>query len=49
MAAGFWGIILGGMLFRHKVSKGEFWSPALLATFVWTVVLVALEVGYFKV
>ena len=37
---GFAGIIAGGVMFHHKVSKPEFWPNVGFATFIWVMVLV---------
>jgi len=34
-AGGFWGIVLGGILFHHKTSKHSFWIPVVMAVMVW--------------
>jgi len=41
LAGGFAGIIAGGVTFHHKISKGEFWPPVVLAVILW-VALVGL-------
>jgi|SRR5271170_5673528 uncharacterized membrane protein YsdA (DUF1294 family) len=47
LAGGFWGIILGALLFHHKTSKGEFWPPVALAVVLWAVAG-ALLLGYIR-
>jgi uncharacterized membrane protein YsdA (DUF1294 family) len=42
LAGGFLGIIVGGLLFRHKTSKGSFWAPVVLAMVLWAAVGVYL-------
>lgn len=32
---GFFGIIAGGIVFHHKVAKGSFWPPVIVATALW--------------
>ncbi len=39
-AGGFTGIIAGGAMFDHKVSKPEFWPNVGFAAFIWVMVLV---------
>jgi len=39
-AGGFTGIIAGGAMFHHKVSKPEFWPHVEFATFLWLMVLI---------
>jgi uncharacterized membrane protein YsdA (DUF1294 family) len=39
-AGGFAGIIAGGMMFHHKVSKPEFWPNVGFAMFIWLMVLI---------
>ena len=34
---GFVGIFLGGLVFRHKTSKREFWAPVVVSAVLWTV------------
>jgi len=38
LAGGFWGIVLGGVLFHHKTHKPSFWIPVGLAAVVWGVI-----------
>ena len=35
LAGGFWGVILGGILFHHKTHKPSFWVPVGLAIMAW--------------
>jgi uncharacterized membrane protein YsdA (DUF1294 family) len=37
---GFWGIILGGVLFHHKTSKRSFWPPVGAAAILWIILIV---------
>jgi uncharacterized membrane protein YsdA (DUF1294 family) len=37
---GFSGVILGGILFHHKVSKPSFWTPVVLALLFWGILFV---------
>jgi len=37
---GFPGIIVGGLMVRHKTSKGEFWVPIGFAAALWAAFLV---------
>ena|SRR5712691_12901260 len=46
LLGGFWGIIFGAFLFRHKTSKSEFWPPVLFATALWVGLFFALAFGY---
>ena len=39
-AGGFTGIVAGGAMFHHKVSKPEFWPNVGFAAFLWIMVLV---------
>ncbi len=45
LAGGFWGIILGALVFRHKTSKGSFWPPVALATLLWLLMPVLVVSG----
>jgi len=36
---GFAGVILGGLLFHHKVSKGSFWPPVVFAAILWILLI----------
>ena len=44
LAGGFWGVILGGILFHHKTHKPSFWVPVGLAIMAWS--LVAFEIWF---
>jgi uncharacterized membrane protein YsdA (DUF1294 family) len=44
LAGGFWGVVLGGILFHHKTHKPSFWIPVGLAIIVWGAV--AFEVWF---
>jgi uncharacterized membrane protein YsdA (DUF1294 family) len=44
LAGGFWGVILGGILFHHKTHKPSFWVPVGLATIAWG--MVAFEIWF---
>ena len=48
LLGGFWGIILGAFLFRHKTSKPEFWPPVLFAAARWVGLFLALVFGYVR-
>ena len=48
LMGGFWGIILGGTIFNHKVSKPRFWIPVLAALILWTV-LFLIAFGVFRI
>jgi uncharacterized membrane protein YsdA (DUF1294 family) len=37
-AGGFWGVILGGILFHHKTRKPSFWIPVAFAVIFWTAI-----------
>ena len=37
-AGGFWGIVLGGILFHHKTHKPSFWIPVAVAVTVWAAI-----------
>jgi uncharacterized membrane protein YsdA (DUF1294 family) len=37
---GYWGIILGGVLFHHKTSKRSFWPPVGVAAILWIILTV---------
>jgi uncharacterized membrane protein YsdA (DUF1294 family) len=39
LAGGFAGIIIGGLAFHHKTSKGTFWPPVILSVVLWTAFL----------
>jgi uncharacterized membrane protein YsdA (DUF1294 family) len=39
LLGGFAGVILGGLLARHKTSKGRFWVPVGLSTMLWLAIL----------
>ena len=49
LAGGFVGIILGGLLFHHKTRKPVFWVPVILATMIWTLLLVSLVAGFLSI
>jgi len=44
LAGGFWGVVLGGILFHHKTHKPSFWVPVVLAVMAWG--LVAFEIWF---
>lgn len=48
LAGGFLGIYAGGLVFRHKVSKSEFWGPVVAATVLWIFLLTAYTAFYFN-
>jgi uncharacterized membrane protein YsdA (DUF1294 family) len=48
LLGGFWGIIFGAFLFRHKTSKPEFWPPVVFATALWLILFFALVFGYIR-
>ncbi len=48
LLGGFWGIIFGAFLFRHKTSKPEFWPPVLFAAALWVGLFLALVFGYIR-
>lgn len=39
LVGGFWGIILGALIFNHKTSKRSFWPPVVLGTALWVSLL----------
>ena len=47
-AGGFAGIIIGGLLFHHKIRKLPFWEPIILATIVWTLFFASIVFGLWK-
>ena len=48
LLGGFWGIILGAFLFRHKTSKPEFWPPVIIAAALWVALFFAFLFGYIR-
>lgn len=44
-AGGFWGIILGALIFHHKTRKLSFWPPVVLASLVWLSIPVLILAG----
>lgn len=44
LIGGFLGIILGGVIFNHKVSKARFWVPVLTGLILWSA-LFLIEFG----
>jgi uncharacterized membrane protein YsdA (DUF1294 family) len=42
IVGGFPGIMLGGVVFRHKVAKGSFWVPVIVALLLWFAIFYAL-------
>jgi uncharacterized protein len=42
LLGGYWGVVLGGIVFHHKTSKPKFWAPVGLALVVWTVLFLVL-------
>src|SRR5437667_11416206 len=48
LLGGFWGIIFGAFLFRHKTSQPEFWPPVLFAAALWVGLFLALVSGYLR-
>jgi uncharacterized membrane protein YsdA (DUF1294 family) len=35
LLGGFFGVIIGGLIFHHKTSKPEFWAPVAVAVLLW--------------
>lgn|GEM_PF-2848989 len=35
LLGGHWGILYGALLFHHKVSKPEFWTPIFISLILW--------------
>ena len=48
LLGGFWGIIFGAFLFRHKTTKREFWPPVLFAAALWVGLFFAVLFGYIR-
>jgi uncharacterized membrane protein YsdA (DUF1294 family) len=48
LLGGFPGVIVGGLLFHHKTSKGEFWVPVGAAVLLWLIALVGYWMGYLR-
>jgi len=48
LAGGFLGVVLGGLIFHHKVSKPRFWTPVIVSLLLWTM-LFAIVFGFFQV
>jgi uncharacterized membrane protein YsdA (DUF1294 family) len=36
---GWFGLTLGGLVFRHKVAKRKFWIPVIFAMLLWIVLI----------
>ena len=45
LLGGFLGIVVGGVVFHHKTSKGSFWGPVLLAAIAWLGLIFYFEPG----
>ena len=46
---GFWGIILGSLIFHHKTSKAGFMGIAILAALLWIAALSTYTLGLLKI
>ena len=41
---GFGGVVLGAIVFHHKVAKGSFWPPVIVSMLVWLALLYLLNI-----
>ncbi|MHB1907545.1 MAG: DUF1294 domain-containing protein [Nitrososphaerales archaeon] len=41
---GFGGVVLGAIVFHHKVAKGSFWPPIVVSVLVWLTLLYLLNI-----
>ena len=41
---GFGGVVLGAIVFHHKVAKGSFWPPVIVSILVWLALLYLLNI-----